>query len=163
MTNPTIASHSNRVEHVSAVFDKSFDETRKAFEATVPHLNPEIGALLRDGKTDRAMELLEQGPTLAIFQHRDHGNLLQIAGARRKAIQYDVGNPLTASKMTRHQLAAAMYAPFRVVLYENEAGKAVVEYDQPSSLFGQFNDEPVTAIGLELDTAFADVLRRVGV
>jgi hypothetical protein len=38
--------------------------------------------------------------------------------------------------MTRHQLAAAQYAPIRVVLYENEAGHAVFEYDRPSSVFG---------------------------
>jgi hypothetical protein len=43
--------------------------------------------------------------------------LLQISGKRRKALQYDIGNPLTASKMTRHQPPAALYAPLRVVLF----------------------------------------------
>lgn len=42
--------------------------------------------------------------------------------------------------MTRHRLAAALYEPLRVVLFEDEDGRAVVEYDKPSSLFGQFED-----------------------
>jgi hypothetical protein len=63
--------------------------------------------------------------------------------------------------MTRHQLAAAIYAPYRVVLYENEEGHAVFEYDKPSSLFGQFGDERVTMIALELDAAIGRALQRV--
>ena len=59
-----------------------------------------------------------------IAGERDHGALLQIAGSRRNALQYDIGNPLTASKMTRHQLPAALYAPLRVVLFEDEQGRS---------------------------------------
>jgi hypothetical protein len=84
------------------------------------------------------------------------GALLQIAGRARNARQYDIGNPITA--MTRHQLAAAQYAPVRVVLYENEAGHAVFEYVQPSSMFGQFDDEQVSVVARGLDAALARVL-----
>jgi len=41
---------------------------------------------------------------------------LAVAGLTRQSIQYDIGNPLTASKMTRHQLSAGLYAPIRVLL-----------------------------------------------
>jgi hypothetical protein len=54
---------------------------------------------------------------------RDHGVLPEIAGNRRSASQYEIGNPLTASKMTRHQLPAALYAPLRVVLFEMSKAK----------------------------------------
>ena len=40
----------------------------------------------------------------------------------RKELQYEIGNPLIATRMMQHQLPAALYAPFRVLLYENEAG-----------------------------------------
>jgi hypothetical protein len=40
----------------------------------------------------------------------------------------------TATRMTRHQIPAALYAPLRVVLYENTAGGAIFEYDKPSTL-----------------------------
>ena len=36
-------------------------------------------------------------------------------------------------------LAAGLYAPLRVFLYENEIGGSIFEYDKPSSLFGQFD------------------------
>jgi hypothetical protein len=53
--------------------------------------------------------------------------------------------------MTRHRLPAGLYAPLRVVLYEDQKGNSVFEYDKPSSLFGQLADEQVAvARGLDL-------------
>ena len=66
---------------------------------------------------------------------------------------------VTASKMTRHQLPAALYAPLRVVLFEDEQGRGIFEYDKPSSFFGQYGDERVTEVGRYLDVALEDVLR----
>ena len=70
-----------------------------------------------------------------------------------------IGNPLTASKMTRHQLPAALYAPLRVVLFADQQGRGIFEYDKPSSLFGQFGDEQVTEVGRYLDAALEAALR----
>jgi hypothetical protein len=39
----------------------------------------------------------------------------------------------------------------RVLLYENEHGKTCVEYDKPSSLFGQFGNAKVTEVAAMLD------------
>ena len=72
-------------------------------------------------------------------------------GQNSKAMQYEIGNPLTAELMTRRVLAAGLYAPLRVVLFEDKAGKAIFEYDLPSSLFSQFGDEQVAQVGRELD------------
>ena len=38
------------------------------------------------------------------------------------------------------------------------AGRAIFEYDRPSSLFGQFDDERVTAVARELDASLERVL-----
>jgi hypothetical protein len=51
-----------------------------------------------------------------------------------------------------------VYAPLRVLLYENEAGRSIFEYDRPSSLFGQFDDERVTAVARELHASLERVL-----
>jgi uncharacterized protein (DUF302 family) len=99
-------------------------------------------------------------PKLFIFLKRDHGALLQVAGHPAKVVQYEIGNPLTAMRITRHQLPAALYAPLRVVLYENAAGGATFEYDKPSTLFGQFGDEALAALGREVDAEFEAALRR---
>jgi hypothetical protein len=37
------------------------------------------------------------------------------------------------------------------LLYVDEAGKTCVEYDKPSSLFGQFGNANVTAVATMLD------------
>ena len=121
---------------------KSFADVRAALESSVPQIDP----------------TLEQGPELSIFQVRDHGALLAIAGKARNALQYEIGNPVTASLVTRHQLLAALYAPIRVVLYENDAGRGVFEYDHPSTTFGQFGDERVTDVARGLDATLARAL-----
>jgi hypothetical protein len=60
--------------------------------------------------------------------------------------------------MVRHQLAAALYPPIRVVLYESDAGHGIFEYDRPSTTFGQFGDEQVTAVARGLDAALEKAL-----
>ena len=153
MTKQTIA-----VEHLRIESTKSFADVRAALERRVPHLDPSIGKALNDGDLERASREKKAGPELWIFQVRDHGALLKVAGNARNALQYDIGNPVTASLMTRHQLAAALYPPIRVVLYENDAGHGVFEYDQPSTTFGQYGDERVTAVARGLDAALARAL-----
>jgi uncharacterized protein (DUF302 family) len=90
---------------------------------------------------------------------RNHGALLAAEGRTSKAMQYEIGNPVTASGMTRYALAAGLYAPLRVVLYEDESGHPIFEYDLPSSLFAQFGDERVTEVGRELDLELEALLQ----
>jgi uncharacterized protein (DUF302 family) len=159
MTHASITSRTIAVEHVRIASERPFAEVRRKLEETVPKLDAEITSALRSGDQKRATEYEQNGPKLSIFIERDHGALLQIAGHRRNALQYEIGNPLTASKMTRHQLSAALYAPLRVVLFEDEQGRGVFEYDKPSSFFGQSGDQHVTEVGRYLDTALEAVLR----
>ena len=86
-----------------------------------------------------------------LFSTSDHGRLLRLVGQQRKAVQYVIGNPLFAVEMTRHAIGAALYAPLRVLVYEAEDGKTYIEYDRPSSLFGQFGDERVDRMAAALD------------
>lgn len=158
MTKPSTVRLQVQVEHVRIEAAKPFEAVKAALEDLVPPLDPAIPEALRRGDIVRANEALQRGPELAIFSARDHGGLLRTAGLARRALQYEIGNPLTATSMTRHWLAAALYAPLRVVLYENDAGRAVVEFDRPSSLFGQFGDERVTAVARELDAILERVL-----
>src|SRR6202012_2008280 len=101
-----------------------------------PRLDDGICTLLRYGEGTRALRELEACPPLTIFGQRDHGALRAIAGRTRRSIQYDIGNPLTASKMTRHQLSAGLYAPIRVLLREDSDGGVACEYNRPASVCG---------------------------
>jgi len=158
-TQSSVTSQTIAVEHIRISSGRPFAEVRRKLERTIPKLDPGIAEALRSGDQKRAKDYEENGPKLSIFGERDHGGLLQIAGSRRNAMQYDIGNPLTASKMTRHQLPAALYAPLRVVLFEDGDGRGIFEYDKPSSFFGQYGDERVTEVGRYLDTTLEDVRR----
>ena len=158
MADPTV-TRVLQVEHIQLKTAKKFADVEAALERSVPQLDPAIGEALANGDEQRATEL-ERGAPLFIFLKRDHGALLQVVGQHRKAVQYEIGNPHTASKMTRHRLAAGLYAPLRVMLYEDENGSSIFEYDRPSSLFGQFYDEQVSAVARGLDVALERALRR---
>jgi hypothetical protein len=72
-------------------------------------------------------------------------------------IDFRVGNALFAIEMTRHAIGASLYAPLRVLLYENDDGQTCVEYDRPSSLFGQFGDDRVRRTAMSLDRKLEDL------
>jgi len=149
------------VEHVTIPSQKPFESVKAALERLVSRIDDGIFVLLRYGEAERAHRELEQAPTLSIFGFRDHGALLKIHGLRQKAIQYDIGNPLTASRVTEHQLSAALYAPIRVLLRESpEEGVVAFEYDRPASVFGQFNNADVNKVAEQLDLHLQAVLQK---
>jgi uncharacterized protein (DUF302 family) len=144
--------------HVVVESTKPFAVVRAALESTVPQLDPEIPELVANGVTDRLKQRLDAAAELSIFSQFDHGSLLGIYGKQLGAVQYLIGNPLTASTMTRYGVAAGLYAPLRVILYGTEEGGARFEYDLPSSLFGQFGDDRITEVAYGLDIALSRVL-----
>lgn len=158
MADSTLTRHVLQVEHVIMRTSKKFADVEAAVERSIPQLDPRTAPALTRGDEPLATEL-ERGAQLFMFLKRDHGALLQGTGRSRKALQYEIGNPHTASQMTRHCLAAGLYAPLRVVLYEDETGGSVFEYDRPSSLFDQYGDERVTEVGHYLYAALEAVLR----
>jgi uncharacterized protein (DUF302 family) len=160
MAQATFTSHTIAVEHIRISSGRPFAEVNQRLKDTLPKLDASIAAALSGGDQRRAKDYDENGPKLSVFEERDHGALLRIWGSGHNALQYEIGNPLTASKMTRYQLAAALYAPLRVVLFEDEQGRGVFEYDKPSSFFSQYGDERVTEVGRYLDTALEAALRK---
>ena len=93
-----ISTYRRTVEfvHVTMESAKPLDEVRRAFEARVPPLDREIPELIESAPTERLLRRLETAPDLSIFLCRDHGRLLRLYGEDRKAVQYEIGNPLTA-------------------------------------------------------------------
>lgn len=150
MSSPAIETRLFTNEHVTIRSHQPFAETKARLESLVPRIDDGIFALLRSGEAERAVRELERSAVLSIFSFRDHDALLAIAGQKRRSIQYDIGNPLTASKMTRHQPSAGIYALIRVLLREDGDGSAF-EYDRPLSVFGQFADPEVDVVAERLD------------
>jgi uncharacterized protein (DUF302 family) len=143
------------VDHVRRMTDKPFVDVTTAFERQVGRFEPGVyQALAAGGDTERARVKIEAiaGPSgFMLFASHDHGALLHLAGQKRKAIQYVVGNPLFALQMTQHDIRAGLYAPLRVLIYQDGQGKTCVEYDRPSSLFGQFGNDRIAPTAAMLD------------
>jgi uncharacterized protein (DUF302 family) len=158
LPQPVSVSRTIAVEHIRIETTRPFLDVKAALEELLPPLKSTFRTRLQQGDTAAAARELEALPDLSIFLMRDHGGLLRIAGQECKALQYEIGNPLTASRMTRHNLGASLYAPLRLALYETRDGTTVFEYDLPSSLFGQFGDEQVTQVARELDRELETVL-----
>lgn len=151
MNTARYATRTISIEHVTIRSTKPFEDVQTKLETLAPAIDAGIFTLLQYGEGARALRELEALPPLSIFSQRDHGALLIIAGLTSRSIQYDIGNPLTASKMSRHQLSAGLYAPIRVLLREDAHDGVGFEYDRPASMFGQFGSQPVDVVAEQLD------------
>jgi hypothetical protein len=148
----------NAVEHRIIKCGRSFERVHEALIGAVPNLDPALAEMLVRGEKAKVEAARRDLPKLWIFSILDHGALTMADGLESKANQYVIGNPLTAERMTRHHLGAGLYAPLRVILYEDKTGQAIFEYDLPSCFFGQFGDDRITSVGLELDAELEAVL-----
>lgn len=149
------------VDHIRLTTARPFDQVKADFERQLGRFDEDVYKSLAAGENAEAVRTRIEamaGPTgLMLFALFDHGSLLRVAGLTRKAVQYLVGNPLYAIRMTQHAIGASLYAPLRVLLYENDEGKACVEYDRPSSLFAQFGDDRIAEVASSLDQKLEDL------
>jgi hypothetical protein len=158
MPESSIRRHAINVDHVRIYCARPFAEVWAALQGDAPALDPQLAQDLVAARTDAIAERRANDPKLWLFLTRDHGALVAAEGRHEKALQLEIGNPLTAERMTRRHLGAALYAPLRVVLYEDAQGRAIFEYDLPSSFFGQFRDGAILAVGQELDEELENLL-----
>ena len=98
---------------------------------------------------------------LAIHYIALRGDLLTLQGERRPLIAYYIGNILSATEMTKINPAAGLYAPLRVVVYASAEGGTTMEYDRPSSMFGQFKNAEIDAMAQSLDQRLMTFLKKV--
>jgi uncharacterized protein (DUF302 family) len=151
------------VDHVRVTSDKPFDDVAAAFVRQLGRFDEGVLKGLAAGGDAEAVragiEALAGPSGFMLFGTQDHGLLLRIVGQERKAVQYVVGNPLFAVQMTQHDVRASLYAPLRVLIYE-EGGKTCLEYDRPSSLFGQFANEQVAPTAASLDRKMEELVAK---
>jgi len=143
------------IDHIRLTSAKPFDQVRADFERQLGKYDADVYRSSVSGGDAEAAKArigaMAGSSGLMVFAIHEHGALLRIVGLTRKAAQYVVGNPLLAIQMTQHAIGAGLYAPLRVLLYENDEGQTCLESDRPSSLFGQFGDERVTQVAVLLD------------
>jgi uncharacterized protein (DUF302 family) len=151
------------VSHQQVPLKSTYEKFTEKLENTVlKHLEANWADKLKTDKSgfEEYIKGLEGETGLILFRIDQHGYLLNVIGRPRKAKQYLIGNPMTATRMTRHDIRAALYAPLRVLVYEDLDGHSFVEYDLPSSLFGQFGNSQIAEVGKELDRKIVDVINK---
>ena len=121
------------VTHVRVETARAFAEVRRDLESQLGRFDPAVSESLASGSVDgeavRGRIEAMAGPSgLMSFGTIDHGAVLSLLGMTRRAVQYIVGNPLVAIEMTRHALGAGLYAPLRVLISEDEAGRTCVNW-----------------------------------
>jgi uncharacterized protein (DUF302 family) len=151
-----------RVVHQRFVASIAFETFTANLERILGRFDPAVATLIATSPIEAAARIrkMEGEEGLMIFLILDHGTALNMSGKKHQAKQYLIGNPLTAIQMTGRHIGAALYAPLRVLIYENASGESVAEYDQITSLVQQFDDAEVSSVAAMLDAKLPAVLRR---
>jgi uncharacterized protein (DUF302 family) len=76
---------------------------------------------------------------------------------------YLIGNPVLANRMYEQHPAIGLYAPLRVSIYEDYAGKCHFTYDRPSKLLEQFKNVEIRVVGRMLDRKMESLADRLAV
>jgi uncharacterized protein (DUF302 family) len=151
------------VEHIVIKTMKPYPEVKAGVEK-LGRLDDSVRALLTNNDIEglrAALKRIAGEDGLAIHYIAFHGDLLALKGERRPLTAYYIGNVLSAVEMTKVNPAAGLYAPLRVVVYANAEGGTTMEYDRPSSMFGQFKDAEIDAMAQSLDQRLMTFLKKV--
>ncbi|OBI47689.1 DUF302 domain-containing protein [Mycobacterium sp. E787] len=161
----TAAQHPmNRIDVVTGV---EFDEFRTAFERAAPPVDRAAVQRISEGGGGwddvRAAAAINAPNGLMVYATIDALPLFCLAGHTTKAVEYLLGNHTIAETMFRHDPRALLYAPLRVLLYEDADGNAVFSMDQPSAAFASLGIAAVAAVGKDLDRKVVNLLRLIGI
>jgi uncharacterized protein (DUF302 family) len=151
------------VEHIKVTTMKPYSEVKSAIEK-LGRLDDSVRALLKNNDIEGlrvALKRIAGEDGLAIHYIAQHGDLLALKGEMRPLTAYLIGNVLSAVEMTNVNPAAGLYAPLRVVVYANGQGGTTMEYDRPTSMFGQFKNAEIDAMAQSLDERLLAFLKKV--
>lgn len=93
------------------------------------------------------------------FVKMDQGTLLSLTGKPKRIAQYSIGNHLIGVQMIEEHPEIGLYAPPRLVVYENYEGQTFVAYDRLTSLVAQYHNETITTIAMLVDQKMDDLIR----
>ncbi len=162
----TRASHLVQVEHLQIWTARPFAEVVRALEAETgvfdgALIHARIEAKAAPSSVLEAIAAMAGRSGLMRFAALDHGAILRLQGKPTDAVRFLIGDPLTASRMTRLRIGSALYAPLSLLVAVDERGGTRLDYDRPSTLFSQFEDPGVAKVARELDEKLAALIDSV--
>ncbi|AYL94306.1 DUF302 domain-containing protein [Mucilaginibacter celer] len=140
------------VTKVTQKIESTFDNFVKNFEAAIGRfIAPSDEAANADPEgTIEAIKAKAGMENMYMFPTGDPGQVLRLQGGTYRVKQFAWGNPLMAGNLIKMNIGVALYAPFRMIVFENDEKEVFVEYDKPSTYFSLF-DEKVKTVGHGLD------------
>src|SRR5260221_2055823 len=108
MPDPVITQRRIQVEHVRIEAAKPFAEVKAALEELLPPRDSAIPEALRHGRIGQAKGRCGTVWSLLPFNGRDQWRIAAHCCLPRKDVQYEIGNPFTAIRMTQYQLAGPL-------------------------------------------------------
>jgi uncharacterized protein (DUF302 family) len=148
-----IQTTSITIEHSVVTSNRSYEQVIESLEARLgmagntDEFVRQLAAV--NASWERVTQAIEKqlGTSgFTIFSKINHGDLLSLAGKPRRVSQYAIGNALLALQMVEHLPEVALYAPLRLVVYEENGGRTVVAYDRFSSLLLPYQHAEITPI-----------------
>ena len=141
------------IEHIVVASERSYEQLIEALEAQLgPRTDLDTitrAVITTNASWEQVVQVIEQqlGTSgFTILSKLEQGALLCLAGKPTRAVQYAIGNPLLAIQMIEHAPEAALYAPLRLVVYENRAGNAVVAYERFTSQLAQYPNPEIPPV-----------------
>ena len=95
------------------------------------------------------------------FVKMEQGVLLSLTGKHKRITQYAIGNHLIGVHMIEQVPEVGLYAPPRLLVYEDYKGRAYIAYDRITSLVAQYQNEEVTSIAQIVDQKLDELARVV--
>ena len=147
------------VEHMNIYIKNDFDSFTFRLESALGILTP--STLYASGASPASMvphlDSTSDEDNLKVFNILLQNDLTKKAN-RKKMKQYQVGNPKIMHRMIENNPAAGLYIPIHLLVYEQFNGKVIVEYDLPSSSFGQFNNSEIHSDSIILENKLSELI-----
>ncbi len=137
---------------------ESYDDFRQRFESAVPVFERDRAAQLVERKASWS-EVVNEAAAAApydflLYWKLDLTPLMSLAGNKRRATEYLMGNHVIAETMYRHDPAVGLYVPLRCLIYEAD-GATRFTIDQPNTVLSSLGSVEIAQVGKDLDRKLA--------
>jgi uncharacterized protein (DUF302 family) len=155
------------VEYVELVSDLPFEAVVEAFEKATgsvegPGYREAVAGAKTTAEFEEVIRAQESTSGFMRFLTLDHGAWMKkFEGCRAKAKMYTIGNPLIARTMLRHEMAAGLNVPVRVLIFQDAGENTRLGYHVPSSLMAVYDNAAVMAACADLDAKLEHLAKTV--
>jgi hypothetical protein len=156
----TVIDHPDR--RLLIALPEPYDLAREHYETLVPEVDS--ARFFQMASWQATLDLAEINAPHGFMRYArmDVTALMASSPSFWKATQYLMGNHTIAERMFRHEPSVMLHAPLRTLLYADADGDTKLAVDQPSLLFGSYENADVAAVGQELDALLVGLVELLG-